>query len=113
MFNSLKQSATRAGVLSTVLFLFVGLQAAFLGAATNIAFDACTNPAVRFAWTVVIQLAKHKLKEKPAKPATPKTSPPAKKTMRRPVKTNLRTNVHTSTVQTEDASACDESVDEL
>lgn len=117
MFKSLKDSAARASVLYTVLFLFIGLQAAFIGAATNLAFDAFTNPPVRFAWTVAIQLAKHKLGEKPA---TPKTSPTAKRTMRRPVKANLRTNLRTSTVQTEDASSSvtgreseSESVDEL
>jgi len=125
MFKTLKQSAARASVLSTVLFLFVGLQAAFLGAATNLVFDAFTNPAVRFAWTVVIQLAKHNMGEKPA---TTKLSPTAKRTMRRPVtnlhtnnlSTSLRTNLRTSTVKTEDASfsamGCEsesESVDEL
>lgn len=129
MFKSLKQSAARASVLTTVLFLFIGLQAALLGAATNLAFDAFTNPAVRFAWTVAIQLAKHKLGEKPT---PPKISSTAKKTMRRPVKanshTNSRTNSHTnshtnsrtSTIQTEVASSSairreseSESVDEL
>ena len=98
MFQNLKTSAARAGVLSTVLLFFVGLHAAFLGAVTNLAFDACTNPTIRFAWTVVIKLAQHRLA---TKPPTTSNANRAQTKMRRPVRANLRTR--TAAVGSEEA----------
>ncbi|MBC83245.1 MAG: hypothetical protein CL454_00115 [Acidimicrobiaceae bacterium] len=88
MFKNLKTSATRAGVLSIVLLFSIGLQAALLGAATNLAYDACTNPMIRFAWTVVIKLAQHKLGSNAPPPGAAANKAKAK--MRRPVKSSLR-----------------------
>ena len=102
MFQSLKTSAARAGVLSTVLLLFVGLHAALLGAVTNLTFDACTNPTIRFAWTVIIKLAQHRLATKPPQRAAGNR---AQTKMRRPVKTTLRTRTSAEPSRSDETAA--------
>ena len=94
MFKSLRTSAARASVLSTVLLLFVGVRIALVGGLTNLAFDAFTNPTVHLAWAIIAKVAQHRLAKLQATPKT-EDSKKAKKTMRRPI---ISSTVHLRSV---------------